>query len=515
MIGYPRDKRNFLVNGFRHGFAIPITPFEYNIAVANHPSALANPAEVDKLITSELSLARVAGPFDAPPFHNFHCSPLAIVKKSSGSFRLIHDLSYPYDNSVNSNIPQEFKSVSYETLDDAISLIIEAGQHSLIAKADVEAAFRQLPIHPKSVHLLGFTWRGKFYADRSLPFGLAISCQCYQAFSDSLAWILKHKLNVKSLTYILDDFIFISSYNSNKCLVSLNSFLKLSEEINLPIKHSKTVQPTTLATLHGINVNTDDMTLSLPDDKKQKALDSLALLKSSRSITLRNLQSVVGFLNFVCKVVPMGRAFLRRLYFITRGVRRRHHKIRLTRAALRDIHAWSYLLRNFPTNSLLTNRIWDTSAHVFIFTDSSSLHGYAAVMGKSWCSGTWPNRWRKFHISVLELYPIVLSVLVWGKVMSDKCVIFHTDNEGIVHVINNLSSPHKTLMILIRKLVVATMGNNIMFRAVYFPGEENTLADALSRFQFVRAFQISPRLNIRPCPVPQHARPECILHETF
>jgi hypothetical protein len=41
--------------------------------------------------------------------------------------------------------------------------------------------------------------------------------------------------------------------------------------------------------------------------------------KSKRSITLRELQSLLGLLNFACSVIIPARAFLRRLFGLTIG----------------------------------------------------------------------------------------------------------------------------------------------------------------------------------------------------
>ena len=59
-----------------------------------------------------------------------------------------------------------------------------------MAKADIESAFRLLPVHPASFRLLGFTLGGEFYFDKCLPMGCAISCAYFEAFSTFLEWLL-------------------------------------------------------------------------------------------------------------------------------------------------------------------------------------------------------------------------------------------------------------------------------------------------------------------------------------
>jgi hypothetical protein len=50
-----------------------------------------------------------------PPNDTFVCSPIGLVPKNeTGKFRMIHDLSVPKDNSVNSGTPKEYTQVNYE-----------------------------------------------------------------------------------------------------------------------------------------------------------------------------------------------------------------------------------------------------------------------------------------------------------------------------------------------------------------------------------------------------------------
>lgn len=65
----------------------------------------------------------------------------------------------------------------------------------------------------------------------------------------------------------------------------------------------------------------------LPEDKLQKCRELLTDFHKRRKVTLRELQSLTGLLNFMCSVVLLGRAFLRRLFDLTKGVCRPHHHI--------------------------------------------------------------------------------------------------------------------------------------------------------------------------------------------
>ena len=89
------------------------------------------------------------------------------------------------------------------------------------------------------------------------------------------------------------------------------------------------------------------MEARLPDDKVQKCNARLLDMHKRRKTTLKELQSLIGLLNFTCSVVLPGRAFLRRLVDLTKGVRLPHHRLRITAACCRDLEVWLQFLRDF------------------------------------------------------------------------------------------------------------------------------------------------------------------------
>ena len=113
---YDQNSRSMLSKGIKEGFLIQSNFYNFERVVApNHRSARDNPDIVEAKLDKEIHKGRIKGPFDVRPFKNFVCSPLGLVsKKEAGQFRLIHDLSYPRVNLVNSCIPPEFTAVQYQ-----------------------------------------------------------------------------------------------------------------------------------------------------------------------------------------------------------------------------------------------------------------------------------------------------------------------------------------------------------------------------------------------------------------
>ena len=63
-------------------------------------------------------------------------------------------------------------SLTYIKLDNVANQAAQMGKGTLMAKMDVEEAYRIIPIHPGDRHLLGIYWDGQVYVDAALPFGL-------------------------------------------------------------------------------------------------------------------------------------------------------------------------------------------------------------------------------------------------------------------------------------------------------------------------------------------------------
>ena len=128
--------------------------------------------------------------------------------------------------------------------------------------------------------------------------------------------------------------------------------------------------------------------------------------------------------------------------------------------------------------------------------------------GQHWCYGEWPDNWRHRNITLLEFYPIVLSLHLWGNQMRNQRILFFTDNEALVYVINKQSCRDKQLMFFVRKLVLVRLSHNILFKAKHIPGLHSKLADALSRLQLQTFKQLAPAcMQQHPTEIPLHLQP--------
>ena len=245
------------------------------------------------------------------------------------------------------------------------------------------------------------------------------------------------------------------------------------------------------------------MTCRLPDKKNRKINSKLLVFKRKQKVTLRELQSLIGLLNFATAVVVPGRTFLRRLYDLTIGISRPHFKIRLNAGARADLAAWHIFMENFNGKSMFLSDDWISSDVLRLQTDAASTKGFAAVFGKRWFSGEWPEAFKATNINVMELFPIVVAVEILGSCMANHKILFLSDNSCSVDVINKASSKCPILMKLVRRLVIACLSYNILFKSKHVPGKHNSLPDALSRFKFQEAHAMAPWLEKIPSQLSQ------------
>ena len=204
-------------------------------------------------------------------------------------------------------------------------------------------------------------------------------------------------------------------------------------------------------------------------------------------------------------VVVPGRTFLQRLIDLTLGIRSPHFFIRILKEVKEDLKVWQHFCTGFNGCSLFLNDYWCTSTHLELYTDASGALGYGARFGKHWCYRGLPDSWRHRKVTLLEFYPIVLSLHLWGNQMRNQRILVSTDNEALVYVINKQSYRDKRLMFFVRKLVLACLSHSILFKAKHIPGLHNKLADSLSRLQSQMFKQLAPAcMHQHPTEIPLH-----------
>ena len=130
-------------NGFRIGY--DYGTHSCKSCAGNMVSARQHPEQVRKYLATEIAEGRIIGPVDSSAIASrIQISRFGVIPKphQSGKWRLITDLSSPEGSSVNDGIPSRLCSMSYTSVDDAVSMVLSIGRGAVLAKFDLESAYR-------------------------------------------------------------------------------------------------------------------------------------------------------------------------------------------------------------------------------------------------------------------------------------------------------------------------------------------------------------------------------------
>ena len=531
---YDIEERQFLVKGFSEGFDIGYTgPKARQSRSRNIPFTVGDKYDMWGKIMKEVKAGRYAGPYEEVPFENFIQSPVGLVPKAGNKTRLIFHLSFNFEDgkSVNAHTPRDECSVHYNNLDTAVANCLAVAKEALhktgketifLGKTDLSMAFRVLPMK-----IACFCWlvlmaedprdgKMKYFVDKCLPFGSSISCAHYQRFSNSLKHLIQYKTKCKRITNYLDDFLF-AAITRLLCNYVIGEFVALCEKLRIPVAYEKTEWGCTLIVFLGILLDGERMLLSLPIEKQEKALRLLNDITGKKRITVKNLQILTGYLNFLTKAIPAGRTFTRRMYAKFTGLDKKlksYHHVKIDSEFKFDCDIWRVFLSNYKERAVCRpmidmSKIID-SVELDFYSDASAgeFLGFGAIYEHRWLFGQWEKGFIKQKpspsIEFLELYALAAAVLTWGNQIQNKRITIFCDNMGVVGMINSSTSSCKNCMFLLRLLILDNLIHNRKISAKYVRSQDNKKSDALSRLQLDKFWQLSDQFTDK-CPTPVSA----------
>lgn len=499
-----------------HSTSTPSTPrFARNLVSAQGP---ANEDRILDEIVKEVLLKRWAGPFARLPFKNLQCSPIgAVKKKNSNKLRFILHLSYPRDysnTSINSGIEEiECEYLMLETVLDAIR---RKGRGCLLCKFDINEAFRYIRIRRDQMFLLGFQFKGLFYYERCLPFGLSSAPGLFEIFATAINDFIEAG-GVPDCFHYMDDYICISL--PAEAMVHFLIIIALFNALGVSLSAVKLERPTTQLEFLGYILDTDLMQIRLPADKLTRYTAELQHWIHKRHATRKELQSLVGILVHASRVIPHSRSFYQRLLSTLKKANAEHqlnsarNLIEIDQYALRDIRWWARFLWEWNGVGIIPPNVadYDPADRHELFTDASSIGmgGWFASIGEytlyQWNAADLEKAHRKNRLSIpfLELTALVHSINIWQHELAGKALILHCDAETVVTAVNKGRSFDADMMHLIRVLVFILSRNNIFLKLVHIEGAKNIYADALSRSHSPHASEFLKLFNEPRSELPQ------------
>ena len=473
----------------------------------------------------EVQAGRIRGPLKEKPYPVASCNPLGLVPKKDdlgndlslvnpeeeSSWQLITHLSYPRGASVNSNIPKENCTVNYTMFDQAVEMVASQGVGAYMAKVDLKSAFRQIPIHPLDHPLLCMYVQKYYFVDQCLPFGLASSCKIFEAFSSAFEWIIRQNITSLQILHYLDDF-FSCKATKIACNYQVQVVHRVAQQLGIPIADDKTVWATTALTFLGLGVDSVNQRIYIPPVKLQRLLEKLAMIINGKNPTARVISSLAGSLSFYCRAVPPGRPFIRRLYGAIAGMPLYHH-VTMTGQMRRDLKVWWAFLSVTEVSSSKHFMSFDPAPSQVsgLSTDALSEVGFGCYFRGAWCQARWDHDlMRTLNLGIVweELFAVLVAITIWGSQLQNQTILVDCDNLPVVYMVNDLTTRSTTCMPLVRLLTFQMLRHNLVVKARHLSSEENSVADALSRFDESTFFQlVGQEADVLLVSLPESPRP--------
>lgn len=296
--------RDFLMGVVNNGvLLVPDLAAVQPFCVSNYSSALEERAQVSAVVSEEVRQGWVVPVPE--PLQFVH--PLGAVPKSDGGIRVIHDHSVPLGVGVNDH--QVYVRYTWDSLDLAIKYL---APHVFMARLDVSSYYRHFMVYPSQWCLQGFEWEGVFYVDSHVQFGLPLAPELAHRFTMFVKRVL-HANGLRAAVGVMDDFLLHMDYSL--CVVMLAVAAALLADLGFVVnfKPGKTVMPARVVKLVGVVVNSARFTVSLPEDKLAVLLGDVAAALRGRSVSRKELQQLVGRMQWASRVVFGGRVFIRSL----------------------------------------------------------------------------------------------------------------------------------------------------------------------------------------------------------
>jgi hypothetical protein len=305
---------------------------------------------------------------------------------------------------------------------------------SYMAKVDIEAAYRHVPIDPADWDKLAFRWPDdRLLFDAYLQFGLKNACEVFHRISSAITWMLARR-GIRCVVAYVDNFLIVCSRESDAWIAfwCLRAVLhRLGFKVNMKI--GKSVPPCQLVEFLGIMLDSIRMQARLSPAKLDIVCQLLASILNRSSVTRRELERLNGKLNWICKVVYGGRTFLRRLIDAQHSVSRPLHHVKVSGGMRLDLDWWQQFLPTFNGQTQLVPSM--PVSYDDLATDASSSYGYGVFVLGGYVSLTFAQARTLFYDAPQPEEPIhvheLFAVLIVGRLYTAALSGLHCESLSI------------------------------------------------------------------------------------
>ena len=146
-----------------------------------------------------------------------------------------------------------------------------------------------------------------------------------------------------------------------------------------------------------------------------------------------------------------------------------------------------------------------------ICSSDSCLHGCGGFWLGKYFHVSFPTKFkeRNFHITILEMFAIVICLKLWGSNFKGKKIQMFCDNKSICQVVNSGKTKVEILQDCLREIAFLAAIHEFQVKLVHLDSKSNRLSDLLSRWDLdpsnrVKFFEAARDFELSECRVPCH-----------
>ena len=415
--------------------------------------------------------------------------------KAGVKWRVIHDLSHPLGSNVNS-----FVESPYFKLPLLMNFARRVTRGGYIWKADIEKAFRNVPVRRRDWPLLAFYVNGVLYVDTRLPFGHALSPFYFvSVVGRPILYVAVRRgaTLLGALAGYVDDF-FGAADTYDKAVEQMQIWLQVCADLGVPVSKAKTFLPAQVVEVLGFIIDTVSMTVSVDSERLDDILLELQRVEDRRTVHGKDLESLAGKMVHVCSVVAGGRTFMREVLDMVARLRSPHHWVHLTEGFRADLRWWIRFARAWNGVEAIPPPV--TVPYHWLCSDASGDHGLGLFVCGAGVhvplplsrldSSDAPGAERELIIAETELIAAVLAVALAAPLFPGEHLLIGIDNTNAISWIDRGTARRPRAMRCLRILWRIQAIYRVHVSTRFIPSEQNQLADAASRcdaFRFFRA----------------------------
>ena len=242
----------------------------------------------------------------------------------------------------------------------------------------------------------------------------------------------------------------------------------------------------------GVHFDTEEMTMSVPQEKLQELRSDLEVWRRKSTAVFRDLQSLLGKLFWVSRVVRHSRPFMGRLLQQLRDMRALpgSKRVPLSGDSRKDLLWWSVYLRHFNGVTAIFNTddiMMSLDELMFspfkVYAGDATLWGGGGWYGAEYWSMEFPDFLKSPDIPVhtKEFWVLIASCRLWGDEWAGGTIYLFCDNDAVVDCIIYQKPRDPDLLSLLREFLYLVCLKKFIPIARKIDTKANKLADHISR----------------------------------